>query len=86
MRLLRSKAPGARIDDSMNSSWALLGQLAAERLAVDVHGLPLAVVVLDRVRHQVGVLLGHVVAPQVVGLDDVRVAGVGPDLVHARQL
>ena len=64
------------------------GQPAAKHLAVNVDGLPGAVRVLLAARHQFGQSLRQSGAPQVLGLDEVGVARIGPQfqgtLLHGR--
>src|SRR5579875_3801275 len=62
------------------------GQLAAERLPVHAHGLVLAVGVLLGLRGEAGQPPGQPRLPQVGRLEEVRVAGVGPDLRHGQVL
>src|SRR5581483_4475106 len=62
------------------------GQAPAELLVVDVDGLPLAVVVLDAARHALGERRRERLAEQPVRLDEVGIAGVGPDEAHGATL
>jgi hypothetical protein len=56
------------------------GQAPPEHLSVDADGLPAAVGIPFAARHQVGQAPRQPRAPQVLGLDEVRVARVGPQL------
>ncbi len=58
-----------------------VGEPATERLSVDEDGLPLAVGILLGTGDEIGEMLGQACAPQIVGLEEVRITGIGPQLL-----